>query len=213
MIRFGKQSGTAIQQYSKRTPTKRTMYIYFVQFFSIWKKNSTSWFQYFRRKSSIKLDVFRRLFCAVLITERVLVLKSKIFTLFPWLNQSGTVWLSLDTRFFSMVADLRFVRRKKKCHIHICHCHSLDMPFWMNVWNIADVWPKIHNAMPYNISHSKFSRPVPAHASPHEICWWLNPPFMAAFHYIKSFEKKLQSWNLDISSSPSLGLWVHNVMD
>ena len=157
MIRFGKQSGTAIQQYSKRTPTKRTMYIYFVQFFSIWKKNLPPDFNSSRRKSSIKLDVFRRLFCAVLITERVLVLKSKIFTLFPWLNQSGTVWLSLDTRFFSMVADLRFVWEEKNCHIHICHCHIvlICMPFWMNVWNIADVWPKIHIAISHIQGPSK----------------------------------------------------------
>ena len=32
MIRFGKQSGTAIQQYSKRTPTKRTTSTLFVSF-------------------------------------------------------------------------------------------------------------------------------------------------------------------------------------
>ena len=32
MIRFGKQSGTAIQQYSKRTPTKRITSTLFVSF-------------------------------------------------------------------------------------------------------------------------------------------------------------------------------------
>ena len=32
MIRFGKQSGTAIQEYSKRTPTKRTTSTLFVSF-------------------------------------------------------------------------------------------------------------------------------------------------------------------------------------